>query len=73
MIKNVQVVFTNIEGLRRLLGKHVIDLFSVGRSVRGSQIFISTTKLRSDVIQRNSLIAITLKERKKVYGYRKKV
>lgn len=62
--KNIQVLFTDIEGLRSLLGEQVKDLLRVGRPVRGSQIFISTAKLRSDVIQRNSLITITLKGRK---------
>lgn len=51
---------TNIKGLWSLLGEQVEDLFSVGDSVGDSQVFVPAAELCTDIIQSNSLVAVTL-------------
>lgn len=54
------VCITNIKGLWSLLGEQVEDFLSVGDSVGNSQVFVPAAQLCTDIIQSNSLVAITL-------------
>lgn len=54
------VCITNIKGLWSLLSEQVEDFFSVGDSVGNSQVFVSAAQLCTNVIQSNSLVAVTL-------------
>lgn len=58
-------MFTNIKGLRSLLGQHVEDLLSVRHSVKNSEVFVPAAQLCTDVIQSNSLVAVTLQKTNK--------
>lgn len=56
---------TNIKCLWSLLGEQVEDLLSVGDSVGNSQVFVSAAQLCTDIIQSNSLVAVTLQRQNK--------
>lgn len=64
-VRNSLACLTNIKGLWSLLGEQVEHLLSVRDSVGNSQVFVSAAQLCTNIIQSNSLVAITLQEQNK--------
>lgn len=56
---------TDIKGLWSLLGEQVEHFLSIGDSVGNSKVFVSAAQLGTNIIQSNSLVAITLQEQNK--------
>lgn len=54
------VSVTDIKGLRGFLCEQVEDLLRVWNSVGNSKVFVPAAQLSTDVVQRDSFVAVTL-------------